>query len=258
MTLILTHISRHGVVMASDSNLTSDDMSTSEGQKTFRIPHLNAALCVAGIYSVDGISMDKWMPTYIASSAETCSMLEEFSKELGNSLQLLMTEEERKAGTMIQIGGYHENGSKSHPEMWFVRNIRTINMESGEYEGIGIDFVVSEDFWRRDCRDQQLMEQLSIDPVHQVYVNGFASGRISFVLFHKILNRFFIELWKNEMWNFRPPNSLKEVVEVIKMQLGLIGLLFRMSNYPATFIGGDIQIEMIPAPSNVTRKSLEK
>jgi 20S proteasome alpha/beta subunit len=62
MSLIFTHISRHGIVHASDSNLSySNDQSAGEAKKIFEINYLNAGLTVAGSYEVDNECMDVWM-----------------------------------------------------------------------------------------------------------------------------------------------------------------------------------------------------
>ena len=42
MTLILAHLSKHGIILASDSNLTSDSGDEGEGQKTFLVPYLQS------------------------------------------------------------------------------------------------------------------------------------------------------------------------------------------------------------------------
>jgi len=70
MTLILTHLSKFGIIHASDSNLTSDaDAPEGQGQKVFKVPFLNAGLSIAGAYSVAGKPMDVWMTDFISSQA---------------------------------------------------------------------------------------------------------------------------------------------------------------------------------------------
>ena len=65
MSLILTTISRRGIVHASDSNLSSATGPAGTGQKVFEVPALCAALSVAGAYSVSNVSMAAWFPATI-------------------------------------------------------------------------------------------------------------------------------------------------------------------------------------------------
>jgi len=51
MTLILTQLSKYGIIHASDSNISNERGELlGEGRKVFEIPHLNAGLSVAGSY----------------------------------------------------------------------------------------------------------------------------------------------------------------------------------------------------------------
>ena len=69
MTLIITQISKHGIIHSSDSNLTDENNKTAGvGKKCFAIPNLNAGLTVAGVFSVGSVRMDDWMNNFIDSS----------------------------------------------------------------------------------------------------------------------------------------------------------------------------------------------
>jgi hypothetical protein len=62
MTLILTHISRDGIIHASDFNLTANDgTEAGQAQKTFPIGFLKSGLTLASSYSAGGVHRDKWM-----------------------------------------------------------------------------------------------------------------------------------------------------------------------------------------------------
>jgi hypothetical protein len=66
ITLIATQFDRNGIVLASDSNLTSANRVEREGRKNFDLQHLRAGLSVSGCYAVDKVPMDEWMPQFIA------------------------------------------------------------------------------------------------------------------------------------------------------------------------------------------------
>jgi hypothetical protein len=256
MTLILTQISKHGIVHASDSNLTAGgDTPAGESQKTFEIKHLNAGLTVAGSYSVGGVRMNLWMNNFIQEQANArISFLSEFAYNLGNELEAQMSPNEKASGSMIHIAGYVEEEGKFHPEFWFVRNVTGIDPHTGEYTGTSPHFQVTEDFWTRDCPKNKLMEAFQTG-AYQIYVNGFASGRIGFVALQRVMNHFFYGVWSNPNWAFRPPRSIEETKLLVELNIQVIGTLFKLSDYPAPFIGGDIQTYVIPQPPNTVTES---
>jgi hypothetical protein len=247
MSLILTHISKFGVVHASDSNLTRGIDAAGQVQKTFRVTYLNAGLTVAGVYSVAGCSMDRWMTDFITKQASSAESLAAFASRLGNALETEMSSTEKQHGSMVHIAGYVEADGSQHPEFYFVRNIYGIDAVTGEYFDIRDQFAVSEDFWTRDCPKGDLMEVLESGRA-QIYVNGYPSGRIAYLAVIDQLKDFFAELWRKPEWMFRPPQSLTETTLFVKLYMSILGTLFQVSNYPAPVIGGATQICEIPRP----------
>ena len=258
MTLILTHISRHGIVHASDSNLTSaDDQNAGEAKKTFEIPFLNAGLTVAGSYGVGNDPMNVWMPNFIQEQSQIIGLdLKTFSHNLKDTLQTTMTDEQKNGGSIIHIAGYVEENNISHPEFWFVRNVHGINPKTGEYEDIKNEFAISEDFWTRDYINQNLKDTFQKPNYYsrQIYVNGFTPGRIGFNVLKQELDRFFLGIWRVRDWEFRPPNDIEETELLVKNYMDVIDTLFRLSNYQAKYIGGQTQTYKIKQPDNVPDK----
>ncbi len=256
MTLILTHISKHGIVHASDSNLTANDNTPAgAGKKTFELKLLNAGLTTAGSYAVGGVGMDLWMDTFIEDQTdEGVSSLSDFAHDLADALQAQMLPEEKACGSMVHIAGYVETRTESHPEFWFVRNVTGVDESTGEYTGTSPDFRVTEDFWTRDCPNNKLMERFQVG-VSRFYVNGFASGRIGFFNLQQTMDLFLSGIWNMPQWRFRPPNSIEEAKLLVELNIQVIGTLFKLSDYPAPFIGGDPQTYPIPAPANTATKS---
>jgi hypothetical protein len=251
MTLILTHLSKLGIIHASDSNLTSGQGDPAgQGQKTFKVPHLNAGLTVAGAYSVAGTPMDVWMKNFIdAQVASGARSLAAFANALRAKLEAEMHPEEKLGGSMVHIAGYVQEGGLQHPEFYFVRNVYGIDATTGEYRDLRDQFQVSEDFWTRDCPRSNLMARFQ-SGVYQIYINGFASGRIGYVLLQDYLRAFFRQIWEQPNWKFRPPSSLPETVLIVKLYMAIIDTMFQVSDYSAPFIGGGSQIIEIPQPPN--------
>jgi len=252
MSLILTHIDRYGIIHGSDSNVsTRSGRQAGQGRKTFPVQHLDAGLTVAGSYSVGNKRMDSWMDGFIQSHADSGNTsLANFAEALRNELQRQMLPDEKADGSMIHIAGYVEQGGESHPEFYFVTNVHRIDPVTGEYNDIDENFGVSEDFWNRDCPKFNLLQEFQRG-VGQIYINGFASGRISFLALQRNMTHFFRGIWGNPTWNFRPPHSLDENRLLIEMYIRIIGTLFEISDYSAPFIGGDPRTYAIPQPPNI-------
>ncbi|MGA9040378.1 MAG: hypothetical protein WB421_07575 [Terriglobales bacterium] len=197
--------------------------------------------------------MDAWMKDFIGTQAANgVPQLAVFADALGASLEAQMLPDEKEAGSMIHIAGYVEAAGWQHPEFYFVRNIEGIDPATGEYSNTRDQFVVSEDFWTRDCPRSNLMSAFQ-SGAYQVYVNGFASGRIGYLALQKPINDFFAAIWAEQRWKFRSPQSLSEAVRFVRLYMSIIDTLFQSSNYPAPFVGGDTQIHEIPQPTNAVK-----
>lgn len=250
MTLVLTHLSKHGIIHASDSNLTAGDQDAGVGQKTFPVPYLNAGLTVAGSYSVDGISMGRWMNDFILQNQARNNSLATFAYVLRDHLQSQMTTSEKLCGSMVHIAGYSRESGVSHPEFWFIRNVHGMDRNTGTYKDVDDNFEISEDFWARDCPRYNLM-QAFLSGHYQLYINGFAPGRIGYVILQESLQKFLSDVWSKPEWKFRPPQTLQETEDLVKMYVTIITTLFKLSDYSARYIGGDVQTFLILTPNDV-------
>jgi hypothetical protein len=245
MSLIVTYINKYGIVHASDSNLSRDGSSAGEGQKTFPIKHLNAALTVAGCYSVSGTSMGEWMKNFIDIRSKVGDKsLENFAEYLRSLLEINMLPSEKQRGCMVHIAGYVGEGKESHPEFWFVRNFYGIDQITGEYTRIEDRFEKSEDFWTKFSNNQELTQWFQNR--YQVFGNGYVAGRIGFFMLLPKMTEFFNVIWGNPNWKFRPPETIEETELLVKLYFQVISTLFAISDYSALFIGGDIQTYVVP------------
>jgi hypothetical protein len=239
------------LIHASDSNLTTGGGNRAgESKKTFAVSYLTAGLTIAGAFSVGGMPMAKWMDKFIAAMDPQGGnlTLRAFAEILGSRLESEMTAIEKSGGSMIHIAGYVEASGSYHPEFYFVRNIERIDPNNGAYEGFKDDFAVDEQFWTQNGGPNNVMEAFE-SGTYQLYVNGFASGRIGYISLVNYMQGFFSEVWSRPEWKFRPPASLAESVVFVKLMMHFINALFEVSDYPAPFIGGTPQIYEIDPPT---------
>ncbi len=247
MSLILTQINKFGIVFAADSNITVERDSTEKGQKIFRIPRLRAALCLAGAYSVKRRRMNKWISEYIKQDKSLS--LEEFAKNLKNTLEKRMTKEEKKASCIMHISGFIEQDGKEHPEMWGIGNVDLA--QDGSYSARKNGFQYREDFWSRDWLNNKLKTQFNSrsNRTYQYYINGFTPGRVGFNVLSKSLNDFLNMMWNNSGYKFRPPQDLREYESLARFTMGFIALMFNLSNYQPKYIGGKV-LSLVIKPKN--------
>jgi hypothetical protein len=252
MTLILTHISKHGIIHASDSNLTGPGQQDPEcGKKTFDLrSFLNAGLTVAGAYGVGTSSLDTWMDSFIKQQSHIQGLtLKDFGHNLRGALQQQMTASQKVKGSIIYLSGYVEDDGVSHPEFYNVANIHGFNKITGEYYNPSQTFNISEDFWRRDWKKHDLAVKFQSGE-YWTYIAGYTSGRVSYVMLQWQLNQFFNTVWYNPDWKFRRPKDLDEMEVIVRLYMNIINTLFLYSDYETQFIGGPTQILNIPAPAN--------
>lgn len=251
MTLIATHISKFGIVQSSDSNLTAGPGPAVPGKKVFDLPFGAGALAVAGSYSVNTQDMDVWMSECIDAYGKGASpTLPAFAEHLRARLSSELTDKERKHLTLIHIAGYVDEGAGAHPVLLFVRNVRGMNSD-GTYIGPGTkQCELSEDFWARDYPQNNGTRLALAVGGWQSYFNGFPQGRIAYLGLSRRLSHFFSEVRSVPGWKFRAPQSLAEVGAIAELELRVVDVMFRISDYAAPYIGGAPQVQLIAPPSN--------
>lgn len=245
MSLILTQINKFGIVFVTDSNITVNGSSTKAGPKIFKILRLNAALCLAGAYSVTRIPIDQWMPVYIQQ--DKSNTLEEFARNLSARLENQMEPKEKEAGCIIHISGFIRNGSSEHPEMWGIGNVDL--QSDGSYTTRREKFIYREDFWGRDWKNNNLNSQFNNPSSYgyQYYINGFTAGRESYNILAQYLNTFLSEIWNKRSYQFRPPKNIREYKYLAQFTMDFIIMMFKISNYIPKYIGGKVSTHYILA-----------
>jgi hypothetical protein len=78
-----------------------------------------------------------------------------------------------------------------------------------------------------------------------IYCNGYPSGRQAYFALLQRMSDYRSSVWVEPSWKFRPPMNVDEEAAYLKNDMEHIKLLFLHSNYPAPYIGGDIEIHTI-------------
>jgi hypothetical protein len=98
VTIIISVVSDHGLIEASDSNVTrSSSPDAYSGKRVFRLEFSEGAVALAGTYRAWEESMDTWMPSCISDYASTESPTQEgFANYLIGRLKTDLTTPERR------------------------------------------------------------------------------------------------------------------------------------------------------------------
>ena len=251
MSLIITHINKYGIILASDSNLSEPNSNAGFGQKIFPIPHLNSGLAYSGSYTIGGKSADWWIIDFITRSVYLTDTLGEFTQLLCIGLTAEMRDYEIKAATIIHLAGFKKELYESHIEHWHISN--TGLNQNGIYDTSHTEFHHENDFssFRNGIQREMLIKFYKDAFERQLYINGFSPGRVTALIIIKEIEKLMNWVWGNSEWKFRKPASLFETANLLKLNLAYVCELFKMSDYNALYIGGEIQTHLIPAPQDL-------
>jgi hypothetical protein len=78
-------------------------------------------------------------------------------------------------------------------------------------------------------------------------------GRIAYMTVRWHIEQFLQDIWRRHGqpdWYFRPPKSLDDSIKLVRLYMSFINGLFEVSDAPAPYVGGDIQIIGIPLPTS--------
>lgn len=251
MTIISSYINKYGVILASDSNLSSRSGNSGFGQKVFPIQHLNAGLSYSGIYKINGVELDNWMSNFIDNDSFISSSIEEFVINLTRALNLEYNSEEQLS--IIHVCGYQKDEYLANCQHWHISNANLIE-DTGEYSPKG-SFEYHLDF--DTGREEDLQKLISFEPHPNnniFFSNGYPPGRISMMAIRSLLEQLFVNITSQEKWKFRPPRNIFESASQVRLYYHILGEMFRLSDYDALFVGGETQIHIIPAPSNLKKQ----
>lgn len=180
MTILITHINRHGIVHGTDSHITYPDGSlySSKTKKLYEIPYLNAAVSVAGNWLINGSNasqeMHEWMADFIDSQKSVDRIsLRLFAKNLAAAWKGSIPAEFRRYLNWAHISGFVQHQNESHIQFWAVTNERP---HIPGRPDVDFDYVHHwEDFSTRDCRkDRNSGFKTDID-IYREFENGAVS-----------------------------------------------------------------------------------
>ncbi len=240
-------------MLASDSNLSTRSSNAGFGQKVFPIPHLNSALAYTGSYSIGGKDAFDYLNEFIINSSLYTPNLEDFVNQLSGRLTSDFRDFELKHPTIIHLAGYQRIDFKSYLQHWHISNTG-LNSLTGQYDVMFDEFHIGEDFnSQRRSNDRKLIKE--VFPKHALnnkfFINGFAPGRIAARGIIAQMEQLLFQVWQTSDWKFRPPSNIFEVANILRLNLNYVCELFKVSDYPALYVGGEIQTYLIPAPADL-------
>lgn len=244
MTLIVTTISKNGIIHASDrATMVGSEGRRQRGPdavKTFRISDFGL-VSIAGSEEVGHRSFDEWFPSFLGRGAYTQANLRELASDMRNELEAAQPAGTPR-GQIIHLSGYtNENGPRV-PLFFHIRN--RDSDENGDYVDPTREYRCDENFQSRDYRRGKFRKKWETrSSASQLYVNGSFEGRIAFLKNIRTLSRSLKTIWTRG--HLLPPKSLEEEQRILGNQLDLLITLCEISNFQN--IGGQIDIMSVPS-----------
>lgn len=121
MTLVVSEISRHGIVMVGDSAVTRDRhvLPDYPAQKIQYCAKINAGLAMWGKAFGLGIDMDKWIARFLENDVHRGDGLEEVGNRLADSMNTMLIATGLPWGELVR--GFHLTGFVNGlPRLWHV------------------------------------------------------------------------------------------------------------------------------------------
>src|SRR5258706_2019567 len=160
MTLIITELSKFGIVMVADSAVTFTEILPdgsqfhhvlNGAQKLQAIPYLKAGISVWGLGSIPtqngNLSTDVWINDFISRHSQV-SALSDFADRLAQELQESLGEEQVSVG--FHLAGFVEVENQNLPTFYHVRNV------DGTFANYEFhEFIVGQDFPPRELADNE-------------------------------------------------------------------------------------------------------
>lgn len=261
MTLIISHINKHGIIQMSDSNLSTREGTAGFGQKVFPIPHLNASVAYTGAFWVGDDQLDVWLNRFIDGSRfALLKNIKEFGDQLVERLNTDMTASAKEVPIILHVAGYDTVAGMSHATHMHISNCSLA--EDGHYGQVRDRFVLNSDFDSATSKKDRdlLMQWDTAEGGYSLFANGHREGRGAFLLIEGHITPILFTIWSmqgKDNWPFRWPQSLFETASILKHYFELVCHLYKMSSLPALYVGGEIQTHLIPAPQNLCKDPLE-
>jgi len=152
MTLLLTDVTKFGIVFAADRQLVGHRQRTEKAQKVFPLERLNAAIAYFGQAYVGSKRMDRWLDRFIDEHCEIYS-LEQLAHVLGTALEKGLVGKQRSQFLGFHLAGYVKQDGLTCPTFWFVRNFEHLDTTTFKYHGILAHFRVSEEILGHHLED---------------------------------------------------------------------------------------------------------
>ncbi|MBA7503150.1 hypothetical protein ES706_01758 [subsurface metagenome] len=131
MTLVLTEISRYGIVMGADSAVTCEtQLPTGERvprvligvQKLFSVPYLKAGVSCWGYGQIGDIETDVWLNDFIWRLEGQVGTLQEFARRLRDELRAIIGPGSGQGECGFHLAGFVEEQGPLVPDFWHIHN----------------------------------------------------------------------------------------------------------------------------------------
>jgi len=230
MTLIITEVSRYGIVMVADSAITS--ITTKNGNihsisieengatKLSKIDYLNAGISWWGLATINNKNTEEWLSEFIEKNKNNCKSVSEFAKKLETELRNVLGKIDTEMG--FHLAGYERSSRGNLPSFYHVTN----SAKNDCFDHSTKEFEAQPDYTPE-----------KYDPsIFRITRNGayFIYANIS-----NMLQQFFNQLAATQGIMIPGKQSLDGREEYLRFYMEMIKKIFSISNLEQT-IGGKV------------------
>ena len=128
MTLIITEVSRYGIVMVADSAVTSINEDTGEihsieengATKLSKIDYLNAGISWWGLGTINQKNTEEWLNEFIEQNKNDCRSISDFANRLEKELRNILGNINTELG--FHLAGYENTQQGNLPLFYHITN----------------------------------------------------------------------------------------------------------------------------------------
>lgn len=242
MTLILTEVSKHGVVMAADSALTRVDGRSFYGaQKLLPIPQVNAGISIWGNYNIAGTCADVWTQNFITNDVNS-------SANLWDTANLLADKLNNAFGNVIQermgfhLAGFDTKNGICGPAFYHVHNGHYHwELKYGEIIEVPDEYPKTREFKANEDHAPKIYNE------DESQLTGNGDFTIFSYLYKSIKPKIEDELKLLTKFEFPYPSFLSTRGEYLRFWIQFIAELYRLSNF---------RLRILPQPATAGETSI--
>jgi hypothetical protein len=150
VSILVVQLVSEGLLIGADRNITTTNhgdgvvrVGQARRPKVLKWPNREVVIGYAGLAEIDSEPTDQWLYRFIGRHLD--EDLATVAHALKLELEAAIPASSDPQPLIIHLGGFEACEDEWRPIVWFIRNTRKLNTDTGDYEDTNHEFVVSEE-----------------------------------------------------------------------------------------------------------------